>query len=409
MLPDSMHSVLQSRLFLILTYLFSLPLPAKQLNQKEIAEIGELICSRSLHSPASTSEYYNGLIGALIGSVDGRFAHLKPANLPDEDTSSRSLFIETAEKILNHPDTEVGAEKLWENILTTYLKKTDLYASYTSPSDYARFLRRKSAGSSTIGMALKIEKGEFYCHPYPGLSADNAGIKPGDILQAVNGEKIKDLSLIKVATLVMGPAGTEVELMIRRIHGNTERVKVRRANARPPRIIVEEDVGGYFIRVHRIDSKALEELEHISKTIRQNRSVTLDFRGVEGGDLDASVALADAFLPKGEPIGQLTEHGEVRVFRSENTPMITFRSLTILQDSGTASASELIIAALIHSSKIKVSNRGEKTYGKAVVQQPCYLASGGYLVITTGRLTGPNKFKWDKEGISPRSKTKKAR
>jgi len=178
--------------------------------------------------------------------------------------------------------------------------------------------------------------------------------------------------------------------------------RIAREKLGPSSVIPEKKVTGLLLRVRRFNSTTVAETRAALEGFPSSDTLTLDLRGCEGGSLNAGVEFASLFLDAGEPIVTLRQRGQPDDVRTATKPA-AYRpvALSILQDEGTASAAEMVIAALINSPRTNAVSQGPKTFGKGAVQDSIELKGGGRLLLTTGELISPQGVGWDGVGLLP--------
>jgi carboxyl-terminal processing protease len=250
-------------------------------------------------------------------------------------------------------------------------------------------------------MTLQEINGDYFCYPYPGGSAESSGIRGGDMLLAVDGGSVKGKSLLGVASQIRGTPGTEVTLKISRTYGRSTNIKLLREALTVPAVVVEESYSGLVFKVRKITPQTVSEMKEALTRSGGTSSLTLDLRGCPGGEIMAAKELAGLFLPENSIVFQEEVMGQRSQTKTTSAPLFNPPQIVILQDSGTASAAEILIAALIENLPARVVSQGEKSYGKGVTQEQVRLSGGGYMEITTGRVFSPNGKFWDGTGLLP--------
>ncbi|GIU91656.1 MAG: hypothetical protein KatS3mg011_0562 [Acidimicrobiia bacterium] len=217
--------------------------------------------------------------------------------------------------------------------------------------------------------------------------AEKAGLRPGDELVAVDGRDVGGLTVDEVTAMVRGPAGTEVELTVRR---GEQLVDLRITRARISIPVVEAamvgEVGYLRLSVFTDDADVKLRDALIEQVRRNARRLVLDLRNNPGGALPAAVGVASLFLDEGEVLRTVGPEGET-VYEVRDVGFRTGLPLTVVVNAGSASASEVVAAALQEAGRALVV--GERTFGKNTVQQRFSLSNGGALRLTIARWTTP--------------------
>jgi carboxyl-terminal processing protease len=215
----------------------------------------------------------------------------------------------------------------------------------------------------------------------PGGPAARAGLAPGDVLEMVNGQPVRTLG--EAMARLRGPEGSEVGLGVRR--AGEARTETLRREALP--------APGSHVRAGRLEGGALHlvldgfsadtapAVERALEAVGDG-PVVLDLRNNPGGALDAALAVAGLFLGEREVIRTVGKL-DAPVLRSAGLSRVRGKVL-VLTNAGTASAAELLAAALRDSGRARLV--GESTAGKALVHVPAKLDDGSVLLISVGRL-----------------------
>lgn len=359
------------------------------------------IVSHSLKGEAAP-EVIRKCSQGLVAELSDIFQGLPP--LPEvgaDQAAVRAAFLEQLKFLSTYPGQRYTMPELAERALAAYCRTVDRYSRYYSRQDFdAHLLSRKSSGAG-VGMTLQEINGDFFCYPYPGGSAESSGIRGGDMLMAVDGSSAKGKSLLSVASQIRGTPGTEVTLKISRTYGRSTNIKLLREALTVPAVVVEESYTGLVFKIRKITPQTVAEMKEALTRSGGAGSLTLDLRGCPGGEITAAKELAGLFLPENSIVFQEEIMGQRTQTKSTTPPLFNPPQIVILQDSGTASAAEILIAALIENLPARAVSQGEKSFGKGVIQEQVRLAGGGYLEITTGRVYSPTGKFWDGTGLLP--------
>jgi carboxyl-terminal processing protease len=230
-----------------------------------------------------------------------------------------------------------------------------------------------------------------------------AGLLPGDIIVAVDGQSVINLSFDEVILLVRGPSGSEVHLTVRR-EDEPEPLEftIVRATFEVP--VVESEMLTDEIAYVRLlefsrgaDTKLLDALEEL---LAQNpQGLILDLRNNPGGFLDQSIAVADIFLPQGVVAYERNRSGLDQTFRSDDGDVAETIPLVVLVNEASASASEIVAGAIQDNGRAIII--GATTFGKGSVQTVQTLSDGSELRVTIARWYTPDDRSIDEAGIAP--------
>lgn len=284
----------------------------------------------------------------------------------------------------------------------------------TLDDEFTRFIRpevaariREDAGGSVEGIGAFVrenEEGQFeIVRPIPGQPAELAGLLPGDIITAVDGESVAGVSFDEVILLVRGPRGTEVTLtVLREEEEEPLTFTITRVRFEIPTVeyeMLEEDIG--YIHLQEFNQTATEKtLEALDDLLAQEaQAIIFDLRDNPGGFLNQSVAVADIFLPEGVVLYERNRNGLDQTFTADDGDAGEEILLVVLVNPGSASASEIVAGAIQdHGRAVLI---GETTFGKGSVQQVHELSDGSEMRVTIARWYTPNDNSIDKGGVTP--------
>jgi len=284
----------------------------------------------------------------------------------------------------------------------------DRFSHYLNPTDYAQF--RQGSRLSGVGIAVsEVPQGLRVATVYKRTPARDAGIQHGDIVTAVNGESIAGKDADAVTSKIRGPAGTQVTLTIQSQDGSKRDETLTRREVDIPQVAGRiETVDGRkvgYVRLAGFFPGAHGELrQEIERLYGQGaQGLILDLRGNGGGLLTEAVLVSSIFVPDG-PI--VTTEGRTQSKRTLDATgdSLPRHPMVVLIDGDTASASEIVTAALEQSGTAKVV--GTTSFGKGTFQEVIPLNNGGALDLTVGQYLTRNGTSINGTGIAPQVKAK---
>lgn len=290
----------------------------------------------------------------------------------------------------------------------------DRYAVYRNPAERDEYYVDMSG--SFVGIGITVQHPDEFTvavtDVISGSPAERAGIKPGDLIVAVDGIRVADVGYEKAVNAIRGGEGTSVSITVERGGEELTLTAVRET-------IIEElvsysidEMGRGYIKIYSFDGNSSDEngtanqLARALNFMEENGAVGIvfDLRGNPGGYLSSVAASLDCFVPSGTPIVSYAYKGEettVRVATDDNTVNLP---MVILCNGRTASAGELFCAALRDWGKeglIDVRIVGETTFGKGVMQSEFALPDGSILIFTTSYYNPPSGDNYDGVGVVP--------
>ena len=283
----------------------------------------------------------------------------------------------------------------------------DPYTAYLSPEQYQNFtatLAGETGEFEGIGADVTLMDGRLLIlGPRPDSPASRAGIRPGDIVVAVDGVDIEGLDLPEAVDLIRGPKGSTVVLRIIRpgtlrsidISVVRDTIRLTNVNAR-----MQEDGVGY-IGVGTFDAKTADGVREAIAGLRSEgaRGLVLDLRNNTGGLVDAAVRVVSEFVESGLVFVVRNNDAADEEYETTGEGTAYDLPLVVLVNGFSASASEIVSGALQDHDRAVVV--GVRTFGKGSVNQLSQLDSGSGLYVTIARWLTPNGRVIEAEGIEP--------
>ncbi|MCB9445021.1 MAG: S41 family peptidase [Ardenticatenaceae bacterium] len=278
----------------------------------------------------------------------------------------------------------------------------DPHTRYLSPEDQANTSERMNGEFQGIGAEVESVDGNItIVSPIVNSPAEAAGLLPGDILRAANGVDLTGMDLLEAVSLVRGPAGTAVTLLIER-NGEQFEVEITRDVVELASVSSRMlDEGLAYIRLTQFGYRSVEEMNTaLTELMAQNPSgLILDLRRNPGGGLDTVVEIADQFLNDGVVLEEEFGNGRIQTYESTDKGLAEEIPMVVLIDEGSASASEVLAGA------IRDRNRGiligNTSYGKGTVQTWHTLSNNGGVRITIARWLTPDENWVNEKGLEP--------
>ena len=284
---------------------------------------------------------------------------------------------------------------------------SDRFSRYLNPKRLNQFESDTSGQFTGIGlMVTRARDGLRVASAIPGTPAKRAGIKAGDLILTADGRSLAGRSTDSAVSLIEGPPGTSVALRIRpAAGGKAKALRVRRARVQVPAVrgAVRGDGARKvaYVRFATFSEGAHGELrDTVDRLLTQGaKGIVLDLRGNGGGLLNEAVLSASVFLPKGERVVETSSRTQGhRTYKALGDP-VPREPIVVLVDHGTASAAEILTAALSEHRLATVV--GTRTFGKGTFQQAIDLPAGGALDLTVGRFFTANGTSTLDKGIKP--------
>lgn len=301
---------------------------------------------------------------------------------------------------LRHAGTQAIVRSFFDDIFN----HLDPYSRYVPPG-LAAEEEEMRIGSAGIGTTLTGRAGDVRVESVlPDTPAATAGLEPGDRILSVDGKSVRGQQAATVSGWITGPEAQSVHLVWRDADLHHREADIVRAII-PPRTVAAGQVGKMLVL--RVSGFARDTAELVANAIaraldshRPPAGIVLDLRGNRGGLLAEAVTVADELLPAGVvAIERGRDPASNRVWRSESGELAKDVPLVVLVDGHTASAAEVLAAALADRGRAVVV--GSSTLGKGLVQTFTTLPDGGELFVTWSRMLAPRGWPIQGLGVLP--------
>lgn len=279
----------------------------------------------------------------------------------------------------------------------------DPYTEYFNAKDAKAFNEQLAGTIVGIGAELGSENGNIVIvSPLSGFPAEKAGLKPKDIVAAVDGKTTQGMSVSSVVSKIRGQEGTKVRLTIVRNGGSPLSVEITRQKITVPSVKYQIDGAIGYMKISQFTDDTVGLAQKGAQEFKSKgvKAVVLDLRGNPGGYLTGAVNISSIWLDTGKTVVQEKRGGKIVSTETANGSSILSGIPTIvLIDEGSASASEITAGALRDSGAATLL--GQKSFGKGSVQQVESLAGGAEMKVTIARWFTPKGKNIDKQGIIP--------
>lgn len=298
-----------------------------------------------------------------------------------------------------------GPERMLSSAFEEMFDHLDPYSRYLTPAE-ALAARIRRVGQAGLGLELgaggRGNRAVVVAALDLGRPAAAAGVQRGDRVVAVDGVPVSARDIGFAASLLEGPADTEVELRLER-NRRRRSVLLRRRVAPIPSVRSEARDGVLWVRIEAFTDSTdgrLADAVLAAAGSGTARGLVLDLRGNRGGLLSQAVSVASAFLAGGTVAWTAGRHPDAaRVWEASGPDLAEGRPLVVLVDGRTASAAEIVAAALGERGRAVVV--GSATTGKGLIQAVVPLPNGGELLVTWSQVIGPGGWPLQGLGVLP--------
>lgn len=341
-----------------------------------------------------TSEQASSLVSAVAKHLNiyGRYDEIDYASL-----YSGALF----RLIEENPE-------LYHEALKGMLESVDEHSEYYTAQEAEAFFKNME-GEITIGIGVTIEFTEKYgavvASVIPGMPAERAGIRVGDVLISADGVSLIGLKSETILSMIRGAEGTTVVVGVERGGVTLSFTMVREPvmGTSVSHEIFEED--GKKVMVIRVYGFLANTAAEFNKALKEAKAekienLIIDLRDNGGGLLDQAIAMADCFVPEGAIITTQDQKIQMfnKVFQGSKGTKNKY-NIVLLMNEYSASASEVFAAALYENDLATII--GTKSYGKGTIQSVSRLETGGAIKYTMGFYLTPKGNNINKIGLTP--------
>ena len=324
-----------------------------------------------------------------------------------ETYNQLNLFADVFERIRSQYVKEVDDEELIEAAINGMLTSLDPHSTYLNTKRYDNMRVQTSGEFGGLGIEVTMDKGVILVvSPMDDTPASRAGLQSGDYITKIDGEQINGLTLNEAVEKMRGKAGSEIDIVIvRKGEKDVIEVTLERAviEVKSVRSHIEDEIG--YIRISSFTEKTTSGLRDALTDIKEElgdnmQGIVLDLRNNPGGLLDQAVSVSSTFLDRGEIVSTRTRNDKnIQRYPARDGDSIESKSLVVLINGGSASASEIVAGALQDHERAVIV--GTQSFGKGSVQTVMPLSSNGAMSLTTAYYFTPSGNSIQGEGIVP--------
>lgn len=337
---------------------------------------------------------------AIVITIAGVMALVQKAA---GNSAAGMVFLKTLVTVRDNYVEPVESEKLFDGATAGMVKALgDPYSAYLDKKSFSEITDLTDGVFGGIGVVLGKKDNDFVVvAPMEGTPGDEAGIKAGDKILAVDGTSVEGMQLEDVVGKIRGKQGTEVELKLADSSGAERTVRVIRGD------IKVESVGGEllpgtnigYIRISVFNEQTGNDFakKYMELEKQGMKALVLDLRHNPGGILGECVKVAQYIVPKGTVVSIKDRNGNTYVEES-NLEKVKY-PLAVLVDHGSASAAEIVAGAVQDTGAGKLF--GVQTFGKGSVQSVYKLSENTGLKLTTAKYYTPSGRSIHGTGIKP--------
>jgi carboxyl-terminal processing protease len=363
---------------------------------------------------------------AVVGTVLQRKVGAQSSQDESQIRDSLKAFTDVYSLVEQNYAEPIQGDKadtaIYDGAIPGMLRVLDPHSNFYDPKAYAKMREDQRGHYYGVGMVIQQQNNKVYViTPYEGTPSFRAGIRPGDIIAAIDGKSTEGMSSDLVAKSLKGPKGTHVQVsMLREGHKDPLVFDLVRDEIPHPSVDLKYEIrpGVGYIHLTQFQETTAQEVNQAIDSFPNLKGLVLDLRGNPGGLLSQAVEVCDHLLSKGQTI--VSQRG--RAYPDQNYTATHGNDgksfpIVVLVNRNTASAAEIVSGALQDHDRALIV--GETTFGKGLVQTVYNLSENTGLALTTyhyytpsGRLIQRNysgvslyDYYYNHAGASPNNST----
>ncbi len=345
-----------------------------------------------------------GMYNYFMKTNQGRIAVVESIEKNGDDYSMLNAKLQIVKDYLkDNYIGELNLDKMIEGAIKGYVEGVgDDYTEYLSKDEYEELIVNVTGDFVGIGVYIYKDKDGnlIVLAPMENSPSEAAGIEAGDRILAIDGENCNEMDINVASSKIKGEAGSTVELEIQRGTETLKKTVTRRTVeiSDSASKILDGNIG--YIVLSTFDTDCSKKIEKYMEEFQSKgiNSVILDLRNNTGGVVEEAVKISELFIDKGNTVLRSYNKTEKETIIKSSSGKYKDINLVVLVNDYSASASEIVTAALKDNKAATIV--GIRTYGKGVMQeiQPLF---DGAIKITIEEFKTPNGDKINKVGIKP--------
>lgn len=339
-----------------------------------------------------------------LGFVLGEFGitGVHAGNQQDGAYRQMSVFAEVLRKVQNDYVTEPSIDDVTTGALHGLLESLDADSSYLTPPEYKVYKQHPATGAAQVGIAVSKRFGyAVVVSVLPGSSADKEQLADGDIIESIDEQSTREMSLAVIRLMLEGKPGTTVTLaVVRPRKPEPDKLKLTRSIADVPALGQQQYEGAtiLYLKPGALTASRVDEMAAQLKSSKA-RKVLVDLRDSAGGDDAQGLRLANFFIRQGTLATLEGQKFPRQTFAADPAVYISDAAMAVLVNRGTYGPAELTAAAIEGAKRGDVV--GERTFGEGSVQRTIELPDGAALLLTVAKYEAPDGKKIQDDAVTP--------
>jgi carboxyl-terminal processing protease len=321
-----------------------------------------------------------GLDGVRASSNDGAYRQLQ-------------VYSEVLSRVRSEYVEEPNIPLVTDGALHGLLESLDPNSSYLTPGEYKQYKAHRSGANGEIGAAVSKRFGyAAVVSVIPGGPADKTGVQATDIIEAIEGESTREMSLAEVHNRLSGQPGSNVTIsVVRARRAEPQKMVITRNLVTIPPVsdkMVEDGIG--YIQVDALGKSKTQEVAAKIKALQKAgaKKLIFDLRNCADGEESEGIATANLFLNHGTITYLQGQKYPRQAFNADPSRAITNLPVVVLVNKGTAGAAEIVAAAVLENARGDLV--GDKTFGDGSVQKVIELPDGSALILSVAKYYSPS-------------------
>jgi carboxyl-terminal processing protease len=327
-----------------------------------------------------------GVTGSIIGGRVAAQSATDESALRDSMKNFTDVYALVEQNYADKLNADQVDKVIYDGAIPGMLHVLDPHSNFYDPKAFAQMREDQHGKYYGVGMTIQPQENKIVVlAPFEGTPAYKAGIRPGDVILAVDGKSTENMDSAAVANLLKGPRGTHVTVTMARV-GSAKPLVFDLIRDEIPRYSVDmafmiKPGIGYIHITQFMETTSHEVQEALNKFGPNIQGLLIDLRENPGGLLNEAVNTADKFLQKGQIV--VSQRGRAfpdQVYRAPTGSSLKY-PIVVLVNRDTASAAEIVSGALQDHDRALIV--GETTFGKGLVQTVFPISENTGLALTT--------------------------
>ncbi len=319
------------------------------------------------------------LLGGVLGKSD---------STNEKTYRDLGVYTEVLSRIKSDYVTQPDLSKVTKGAIRGLLESLDPYSTYFTPEEYKQYLAHPEPGSGRVGIFLSKKMGfATIISVLPDSPAAKAGVKPGDLLDRIDGQPTRELSAVQLERQLAGQPGSKVNVsIVREARGEPQTLSLTREVPQYPPVVakmLEDNVA--YLRVATFNKGVHEQIAAKLKELTAAGAVkvVLDLRDCAGGNVKEAVDTASLFFDKGLVTYAMGQRFPRENFDVQPVAKVYHLPMAVLINQSTAGPAEIVAAAILGHNRGQVV--GTRSFGVGVVQKSIPVGDGSGLLLSVAK------------------------